>query len=50
MSPNIAQQLVLKASEFETLDKTVEAARHVELPFQTPPLPRVQASRWINGK
>ena len=37
VSPNIAQQLVVKASEFETLDKTVEAARRVELSFQTPP-------------
>ena len=36
VSPNIAQQLVVKASEFETLDKTVEAARRVELSFQTP--------------
>ena len=37
VSPNIAQQVVVKASEFETLDKTVEAARRVELSFQTPP-------------
>ena len=37
VSPNIAQQLIVKASEFETLDKTVEAARRVELSFQTPP-------------
>ena len=37
VSPNITQQLVVKASEFETLDKTVEAARRVELSFQTPP-------------
>ena len=37
VSPNIAQQLVVKASEFETLDKTVEAARRVELSFQTSP-------------
>ena len=37
VSPNIAQQLVVKALEFETLDKTVKAARHVELSFQTPP-------------
>ena len=29
--------LVVKASEFETLDKIVEAARRVELSFQTPP-------------
>ena len=36
VSPNVAQQLVVKASEFETLDKTVEAARRVELSFQTP--------------
>jgi len=35
VSPTIAQQLVVKASEFETLDKTVEAARRVELSFQT---------------
>ena len=34
---HIAQQLVVKAAEFETLDKTVEAARRVELSFQTPP-------------
>ena len=27
----------MKASEFETLDKTVETARRVELSFQTPP-------------
>ena len=27
----------MKASDFETLDKTVEAARRVELSFQTPP-------------
>ena len=26
----------MKASEFETFDKTVEAARHVELSFQAP--------------
>ena len=37
VNPIIAQQLVVKASEFETLDKTVEAARRVELSFQTPP-------------
>ena len=37
VSPNTAQQLVVKASEFETLDKTVEVARCVELSFQTPP-------------
>ena len=33
----IAQHLVAKASDFETLDKIVEAARRVELSFQTPP-------------
>ena len=37
VSPDIAQQFVVKASEFETLDKTFEAARRVELLFQTPP-------------
>ena len=37
VKPSIAQQLVVKASEFETLDKEVEAARRVELSFQTPP-------------
>ena len=37
MNPLIAQHLVVKASEFETLDKIVEAARPVELSFQTPP-------------
>ena len=37
VKPSIAQQLVVKASEFETLDKAVEAARRVELSFQTPP-------------
>ena len=36
VNPIIAQQLVVKASEFETLDKTVQAARRVELSFQTP--------------
>ena len=36
VSPSIAQQLIVKASEFEMLDKTIEAARRVEL-FQTPP-------------
>ena len=36
VNSRIAQQLV-KAAEFETLDKTVEAARRVELSFQTPP-------------
>ncbi|KAL9964122.1 hypothetical protein ACROYT_G027706 [Oculina patagonica] len=39
VKPSIAQQLVVKASEFETLDKAVEAARrvNVELSFQTSP-------------
>ncbi|XP_068756924.1 uncharacterized protein [Montipora capricornis] len=37
VNPLIAQHLVVKASEFETLDKIVEAARSVELSFQTPP-------------
>ena len=37
VKPSIAQQLVVKASEFETLDKAVEAARRVELSFQTSP-------------
>ena len=37
VQPSIAQQLVVKASEFETLDKAVEAARRVELSFQTSP-------------
>ena len=37
VNPLIAQHLVVKASEFETLDKIVEAARRVELSFQTPP-------------
>ena len=37
VSPNIAQQLEVKASEFETLNKTVEVGRCVELSFQTPP-------------
>ena len=37
VNPSIAQQLIVKASEFETLDKTVEAARRVELSFQTLP-------------
>ena len=36
VSSNIAQQLVVKASEFETLDKIVETARRGELSFQTP--------------
>ena len=36
-NPIIAQQLVVKASGFESLDKTVEAARRVELSFQAPP-------------
>ena len=43
VSPNIAQQLVVKASEFETLDKTVEAARRVKLSFQTTP---TSANEW----
>ena len=37
VNSRIAQQLVVKAAEFETLDKTVEAARRIELSFQTPP-------------
>ena len=37
VNPLIAQHLVVKASEFETLDKIVEAACRVELSFQTPP-------------
>ena len=37
VSPSIAQQLIVKASEFEMLDKTIEAARRVELSFQTLP-------------
>jgi len=37
VNSHIAQQLVVKAAEFETLQKTVEAARRVELSFQTPP-------------
>ena len=37
VNSRIAQQLVVKAVEFETLDKTVEAARRIELSFQTPP-------------
>ena len=47
VSPNIAQLLVVKASEFETLDKTVEAARRVELSFQTPPT-SANASKSLN--
>ena len=35
VNSHIAQQLVVKAAEFETLDKTVKAARRVELSFQT---------------
>ena len=37
VNPLIAQHLVVKALEFETLDKIVKAARRVELSFQTPP-------------
>ena len=37
VNSRIAQQLVAKAAEFETLDKTVEAACRIELSFQTPP-------------
>ena len=37
VNPLIAQHLVVKASAFEKLDKIVEAARRVELSFQTPP-------------
>jgi len=37
VSPNIAQQLVVKSSQFETLNKIVKAACHVELSFQTVP-------------
>ena len=37
VNPLIAQHLIVKASEFETLDKIVEAARRVELSFQTLP-------------
>ena len=50
VSPNIAQQLVVKASEFETLDKTVEAARRVELSFQTPPYGGLSLSLEISQR
>ena len=38
VKPAISQQLVVKASDFSTLEKAVEAARRVELAFQTPPI------------
>ena len=52
VSPNVGRQLILKGSEFGTLDKTVEAARRVELSFQTPPTSSnaSSVSRWMNGK
>lgn len=49
VNPLIAQHLVVKASEFETLDKIVEAARRVEV-FKLRPPPQIQISRWMNGK
>ena len=49
MNPINAQQLVVKASELETLDETVEAARHVKLSFKLRPPPRIQIIRWMNG-
>lgn len=36
VKPSIAQKLIVKASEFETLDKAAKAACCVELSFQTP--------------
>jgi len=50
VSPTIAQQLVLKASELETLDKTVEVARRVELSFQTLSNASNANTSWMNGK
>jgi len=46
----VAQQPVVKASELETLDKTVEEARRVELSFQTPSIASYANSRWMNRK
>ena len=40
----------MKASEFEMLDKTIEAARRVELSFQTPPTSVNASKSLVNRK
>ena len=48
VNSRIAQQLVVKAAEFETLDKTVEAARRIELSFQKLPTASNDANQSLD--
>jgi len=50
VKPSIAQQLVVKASEFETLDKAAKAACRVEMSFQTPPMASKRNQSADEGK
>jgi len=45
VNSHIAQQLVVKAAEFETLDKTVKVALMLSCHFKLCPLPRMRISR-----
>ena len=50
VSPNVAQQLVVKASEFEHSIRPSKRLVVLSCHFKLRPLPRMQVSRWMNGK